>query len=586
MPTPSLMPLPPAPGAVLPLSGATTVTIGSVDSSTLHLEVPGVAPHHAAIESRDGAWWIRPIGGTVELNGVPLTGAARLSDRDQLRIAANLYYEFATGERRTRRMESAADMIARPRKRSSGRLPGARRNVSLAAIATVVIAVLLVVGAAGVAWYGIFRATKSIVVLDDRQAAELDTLLVIAYDHVERGGTLLELGLGDGASDEFAKAVTTLELSDLRNHPLVKPRIQALAASVAAIYRERSLAVPSNYANATSPLTAEQLKTASLSADQFAGNFALMAAGFAAKFGHQIVISGRDHAEHVILYGKGGAMDLSIKDMNPAEVRFIIEQSHGRHIRVKDFSQDSVLRRQVANAIRAGLLFEAGTGLHLHIDRFANRRDRWTTLRTTPSRERPAEFFERRAPGGGLATASAAGGTDAGERQKSGCEERHGRGLRRHCHRGSPEELKIRSAVVRSTDGIGAHLPLDVPSGERGKHRSGANGYTTIGVAGRSGQAAEVGLVAEAQIEAGHVAAAVRAGVADRRKSDRRAEIEGNEGIRPARFGAVDRRGPEGVDGVRELIEGVRVVVRKARRTAENGDAGVIDELGAERRGN
>ena len=521
------MPLPPAPGAVLPLSDTATVTIGSVDSSTVHLEVPGVAPNHAAIESRDGAWWIRPIGGTVELNGVPLTGAARLSDRDQFRIAANLYYEFATGERRTRRMESAADMIARPRKRSSGRLPGARRNVSLAAIATVVIAVLLVVGAAGVAWYGIFRATKSIVVLDDRQAAELDTLLVIAYDHVERGGTLLELGLGDGASDEFAKAVTTLELSDLRNHPLVKPRIQALAASVAAIYRERSLAVPSNYANATSPLTAEQLKTASLSADQFAGNFALMAAGFAAKFGHQIVISGRDHAEHVILYGKGGAMDLSIKEMNPAEVRFIIEQSHGRHIRVKDFSQDSVLRRQVANAIRAGLLFEAGTGLHLHIDRFANRRDRWTTLRTTPSRERPAEFFRQaplvgsafntgwchpafcryadpaasgefalndpgglpctvvrseEAPGDGLATASAAGGTDAGERQESGCEERHGRRLRSHRHCGGPEELKIRSAVVRTTDGIGAHLPLDVPSGERSKHRRCANGYTTIGV--------------------------------------------------------------------------------------------------------
>ena len=45
---------------------------------------------------------------------------------------------------------------------------------------------------------------------------------------------------------------------------------------------------------------------------------------------------------------------------------------------MKDFSQDSVLARQIQAAIRAGLADRAGTGVHLHIDRFANRRDAFT----------------------------------------------------------------------------------------------------------------------------------------------------------------------------------------------------------------
>jgi hypothetical protein len=45
---------------------------------------------------------------------------------------------------------------------------------------------------------------------------------------------------------------------------------------------------------------------------------------------------------------------------------------------VKDFSADSVLQRQINSAIKAGLADRAGTGLHLHVDRFANRRDAFT----------------------------------------------------------------------------------------------------------------------------------------------------------------------------------------------------------------
>lgn len=400
MPIASLTPLAPAAGDPVSLGDAAGVSIGSDPACLIRIDGPEDGPPLARLEHRDDAWWLLPGTGTLRCNGLPVTAEVRLRDRDQLEIAPGRAYEFATGEKRTRRMDSAADMIARPRKPRSKQIGRPRREVPFAAIGTVVIATLLVVAAATVIWYTLFRATRTIVTLNDRQAGELDSLLAVAYDHVERGGTLLELGLGDGAVDEFARAVNTLELSDLRNNPQVRPRIEALQASVAAIYREQRLAVPGNYANATSPLTPDQLKTASLSVDQFAAQYALMAAQFKARFGHEIIVTGRDHAEHVALYGKGGAMDLSVADMTPVEIQFLVDNAHARHIRIKDFSQDTVLRRQVASAIKAGLQFEAGTGLHLHIDRFANRRDRWTTLRAAPSADPARQFAERRsAPG-------------------------------------------------------------------------------------------------------------------------------------------------------------------------------------------
>jgi hypothetical protein len=362
----------------IPLHDGERHLVGAGQDAHVRVAATGIAPI-AALERRDSAWWLVPLADKPLLNGVTVAEPARLRDGDQLEFSAGTQFEFVSGERRTRRMASAADMRARPRP-GHGPLPRPPRQRSSAAMVTVAAAVLLLAGAGGVLWYAVFRAAHTIDVLSDRQATELDSLLIVADDHVERGGTLLELGLADGASQEFARAVNTLALSDLRNRPEVAPRIASLAASVAQVYRERSLAVPDNYARATAPLSPEQLRTASLSVDEFAGSFALLAATFEAHFGHAIVVSGRDHPEHVALYGKGGAMDLSIKTMTPAEVSFVIDQAHQHHIRIKDFSRDSVLRREVQAAVSAGLLFEAGTGLHLHIDRFANRRDKWTTL--------------------------------------------------------------------------------------------------------------------------------------------------------------------------------------------------------------
>jgi hypothetical protein len=120
------------------------------------------------------------------------------------------------------------------------------------------------------------------------------------------------------------------------------------------------------------------MRQASLSRQQFATAFTFIATQFQAKFGEPIVVTGRDHAEHVALYGPGGALDLRSGTMTPGEIGWLIDECHIHHIRVKDFSRDSVLRAQVEAAQRAGLIGREGTGLHLHIDRFAGRADQWT----------------------------------------------------------------------------------------------------------------------------------------------------------------------------------------------------------------
>ena len=97
-----------------------------------------------------------------------------------------------------------------------------------------------------------------------------------------------------------------------------------------------------------------------------------------ARFGREIVVTGRDHAEHLALYGAGGAVDLRVRDLTPGQVAYAVAELRRAGVRVKDFSSDAVLRAQVAAARAAGLADRAGTGLHLHADRFLDRTDRWT----------------------------------------------------------------------------------------------------------------------------------------------------------------------------------------------------------------
>ncbi len=376
MPQPALTPVLPTPGRAVALGTRSPAWIGSSADSVIQVFLPGVADRHVALVEREDGWWVSEGHGRATINGVQLHGTVHLGDGDTIEVAPGYRYQFTSGA------VSAVDerpVVAAPRKKRKRRRPSQPPGVGRpwAVIGVFALIVLLGVGAV----FGIWRASRNETAsaqLTDAQAEEFDSLLVVAYDHVERGSTLLEMGLRDVAAQEFARGVNTLALSDLRSRPQVRPRTEALEASVAAIYRERRLAVPRAYAGARSTLSPEKLRAASLSVEQFARAFAQVESAFQAKFGESIFVSGRDHAEHLSLYGSGGALDLRTKSMTAQQVQFVVASCAARAIRVKDFSQDSILQRQVAAALAAGLLDRAGTGLHLHIDRFANHRDHWT----------------------------------------------------------------------------------------------------------------------------------------------------------------------------------------------------------------
>jgi hypothetical protein len=380
MPEPTLTPLPPTPGRALPLGARSPAWIGARGDSAIQVSLPGVADRHLALVEREDGWWASEGGGPATINGRRLSGTVRLSDGDTIEITPGYRYQFSSGAAAVAVTPAAPPPSPKRRRRKA--MSGPRTAKPWAMFAVIVFAAILVLATIFTAWHFTHAGTGASA-LTDRQADEFDSLLVIAYDHVERGSTLLEIGLPDVAAQEFARGVNTLALSDLRALPQVKPRTDALEASVAAIYRERKLTVPPAYAAARSTLSPEKLRAASLSVDQFAAAFAQVQSAFQSKFGEPIVVSGRDHAEHLTLYGSGGALDLRTKTMSPPEVQFVIAECRVRAIRVKDFSQDSILRRQVEAAVAAGLLDRAGTGLHLHIDRFAKQHDHWTVSLTS-----------------------------------------------------------------------------------------------------------------------------------------------------------------------------------------------------------
>jgi hypothetical protein len=211
------------------------------------------------------------------------------------------------------------------------------------------------------------------------QATVLDSLLRETYDHIERGTALLSIGASAQALREFADGINILQVHPLRSHPAVAPRILALEGAVAGIYRENKLAVPSGFvAGRPAGTLLSTALAASLTAADFRLRFEEVRSLFQGRFGQPLVVTGSDHSEHLSLYGPGGALDLRSRDLSADRIQFIIAECRLRRIRVKDFSKDSVLRAQIAAALQAGLADRASTGVHLHIDRFAGRRDRWT----------------------------------------------------------------------------------------------------------------------------------------------------------------------------------------------------------------
>lgn len=375
-PVPGLTPLPPLEGRRRPIDRS-PFWLGSDRSSDLPVFSPGILGKHAAILLREDGYWLTPNGGVVRLNKVPITTSTRLRNGDSVEISDACAFRFDDGVPKPVAAPAGSPVPADSRRKPRRwNVRVSRRQVGVGVTVAVIIA--LVTGGIATAIYAV-RHRPVDLALSATDTAALDSLLGLAYDHIERGNTLLEIGAAPTALTEFASGINVLRTSRLRDNPAVVPRIEAMEASVAAIYRERRLEVPTAYrATGKAQPDAGRSLRAVLSVSEFSQRFTDVGRVFQSRYAKGLVVTGADHAEHLSLYGRGGAIDLRTRDLSGDEVRYLIAEFKSRGVRVKDFSADSILQRQIRGAVRAGLIDRAGTGLHLHVDRFANRRDAFT----------------------------------------------------------------------------------------------------------------------------------------------------------------------------------------------------------------
>jgi hypothetical protein len=384
---PKLVPVAPTQGAPRSIS-LTPFWIGSSPDSALPLLLPGVAPRHVALLEREDGFYLSPVAGVYPaplLNGRSVAAPTRMQNGDVIQIVPGVTYRLETGEPLPVAEEDAAvdeyDVLAprggkRRRRRKSRRSSGRGRSIVVWGAVLGIVALLVV---AGIVVYSGATHESQVTPLSDTDAALFDSLLLQSYDHMERGSTLLDMGLSDQALQEFARSTNVVETSRLRDNPWVKPRIDALEATIAEIYRTRRINVPAQYRNARATVSTAAALKAQLSVSDFATRFGVLQQRFASEFHRPVVVTGRDHPEHLSLYGKGGAVDVRVSDLSREQVQWLVASCRSAGIRVKDFSTDSVLQAQIQSAIRAGLADRAGTGVHLHVDRFADRHDKWTT---------------------------------------------------------------------------------------------------------------------------------------------------------------------------------------------------------------
>ena len=383
---PKLVPVAPTQGAPTSIA-LTPFWIGSAPGSALQLQLPRVAARHVAIMEREDGFYLSPVAGVTPaptLNGRAVSGLTRMQNGDVIEVVPGVVWRLETGEPLPiEGEEDAGDAFVpvagrsgkKKKKRKSRRSGGRGRTIAVWFGVLALVALLVV---AGVVVYSGATHESQVTPLSDNDAALFDSLLLVSYDHMERGSTLLDLGLSDQALQEFARSTNVIETSRLRDNPWVKPRIAALEATVGEIYRTRSINVPSQYKNAKATVSTASSLKAQLSATDFATRFLAMQTRFSSQFHRQVVVTGRDHPEHLSLYGRGGAIDMRVNDLSREQVQWIVANCRAAGIRVKDFSTDSVLQAQIQSAIKAGLADRAGTGVHLHVDRFADRHDKYT----------------------------------------------------------------------------------------------------------------------------------------------------------------------------------------------------------------
>jgi len=384
---PRLVPVAPTRGSEAPLS-ASPFWVGTGAGCGLRLHLPGVAERHVALlEREDGIWLVpvRAVQPAPRLNGSPLASEVRLRPGDVVELVPGASYRFDSGGRSAPPAAPApapepppprgpilGERISRRfRRRGSGLLSPPAKIAIFAA--------LLLVAASGALLVRAFRAGAVARPMSEDDAEYFDALTLTAYEHVERGTSLLEHGLADPALTEFARAANTLDTSRLRDDLAVRRRLAALEGAIAEIYRAKRIRVPGRYAAAPrAGANGRPAMRGAMNPEQFAERFARVQRRFHERFGRPLIVTGRDHAEHLSLYGPGSALDLRVRDLSREQVGFAIAALRDEGIRVKDFSDDAILRAQIRSARAAGLSARAGTGLHLHVDRFPNRRDRWT----------------------------------------------------------------------------------------------------------------------------------------------------------------------------------------------------------------
>jgi hypothetical protein len=364
--------------------------IGSGSSCTLRIYLPGVADRAASIMEREDGVYLSPFPGAKapQLDGQAVTGATRLRDGQTIEFAPAARYEFATGAPRPKPViveEPQPQYGEAPRKKRRRRWRSRSGPGGFPILPAIVIALILAVVAVG--GYFIYQTYFSGPPIEEGpppltqfEGQLYDSLMVASTASIERGSTLLGLGLREPALREFARALTNFEASPLRDNGWVRPRIDALAQTIAAIYAGSKLAIPDGLRRARSSLTdLSRSLGARLSVDEFRNSVASTRTAYTARFHTDFRITGTDHPEHLSLYGPGGAVDIGVHELSRDEVAFLVAAFHSAGIRVKDFSQDDILRAEIAAAIGAGKLDQAGTALHIHIDRFADHSDRWTT---------------------------------------------------------------------------------------------------------------------------------------------------------------------------------------------------------------
>lgn len=387
-PAPTLVPVPPTAGSNVTIDRS-PFWIGSGAGCALRVHLPTVSEKHASITEREDGFYLSPQPGarTVRLGGQGVAGPVKLIDGAVLELGPTARWEFVSGEPRAapRQAEPEAEEpepAAAPRRWARPRRGRSRAGFPLWALA----AIVLLAGAGVVGGVLLYRAltgggeeAQGPPPLTQQEGELYDQLMAEATRSIERGSMLLDLGLDNEAVQEFTRAHAVFETSILAQNPWVRPSIEALVASAREIYQAKKGSVPAGLRGARGKVAdLSRVMASALSVDQFALAVDLVKGAFQARFGKEIFVTGRDHPEHLSLYGAGGALDIRVRDLAREQIDFLIDRFKAAGIRVKDFSRDEVLQAQIAAARARGWSDRAGTGLHLHIDRFRDRRDRWT----------------------------------------------------------------------------------------------------------------------------------------------------------------------------------------------------------------